>query len=95
MHAGILIAELQWFRWKREVGGDSSSQSLGMSHDSLEVLDADDDVHVLLHVKVVEVLRVDRDCCLERLLQYFYILLACSIQFIFNQHYLCRLESSP
>jgi hypothetical protein len=59
VHAGVLIAELQWFRWERKVSGDSSSQRLGMSNDGFEVLDTNDDVHVFLHVEILKVLRVD------------------------------------
>ena len=73
MHAGVLIAKLQWFRWEGELSGYRPSQRLGVSHDGFEVLDADDDVCVFLHVEVFKILGVDRNCCFERLLQYFYV----------------------
>ena len=47
-----------------------------MSHDCFEVFDADDYVHVLLHVEVFEILGVDRDGRFQRLLQHFCVKLA-------------------
>ena len=45
-------------------------QSLRMHHDGFKVLDSDDDVYVLLHVEVIEIICVKRDDRLERLFQY-------------------------
>ena len=73
MQACILIAELQRPCGKGEVRGDGASKSFRVSHDCLEVFDADYHVHVLLHVEVFEIFRVDGDGCFKRLLQYFYV----------------------
>jgi hypothetical protein len=45
-------------------------QSLRMHHNGFEVLDSDDDVYILLHVEVIEIICVKRDDCFERLFQY-------------------------
>ncbi len=74
--------------------GDDSSQRFCVSHNGFEVLDADHYMHVLLHVEVFEILCMDRDRSLERLLQYFYLRLAYYKTFSLNQHYLCHPVSS-
>ena len=45
-------------------------QSLRMHHDGFEVLDSDDDVHILLHVEVIEIIGVESDDGLERLFEH-------------------------
>lgn len=45
-------------------------QSFRVHHDGFEVFDSDGDVHVLLHVEVVEVVCVERDDGLQRLFQH-------------------------
>lgn len=69
VHPGALVTELQRPRGKREVSGNGNSQCLGVRDDGFEVLHTDDDVHVLLHVKIFEVLRVYADGCFEGLLE--------------------------
>ena len=69
MHTEVAVAELERTCRVGEVSGYGRSQSLRMDHDSLEVFDADDDVHVLLHVEVFEVLGMQRDGGLKRLLE--------------------------
>lgn len=70
MDTSILVAELQRPGWVREVGRDGHSQRLCVRDDGLEILDADDDVHALLHVEVFEVFGVDADGGLERLFEH-------------------------
>jgi predicted DNA-binding protein (UPF0278 family) len=45
-------------------------QSLRMHHNGFEVLDSDDDVHILLHMEVVEIIGVESDDGLERLFEH-------------------------
>lgn len=54
--------------------GDGASECLGMGDDGSEVLDADDNVYILLHVEVFKVFCVDGDRCFEWLLQHLYLL---------------------
>ena len=47
---------------------DGASQSLRMGDDGFEVLDTNDNVHVLLHMEVLEVFCMDGYSGLKRLL---------------------------
>lgn len=71
MNAEILVAELQWAAWVREGRCNGILERLCVGHNGSEVLDADDDVHAFLHVEVLEILGVDGDGSLERLLEHF------------------------
>ena len=42
-----------------------------MRNDGSEVLDANNNMHVFLHMKILKILAVDGDCRLERLLEHF------------------------
>ena len=61
--------ELKRASRKGKAGGDTSSQSFRMVDNGFEISDADHDVHVLLHVEVVEIFSMNGDCCLERLFE--------------------------
>lgn len=54
------------------MSGDWHSQSLSMGDDCFEVLYADHDVHIFLHVEVVEVFSMYRNGGLQRLFKHFY-----------------------
>ena len=68
MHTKALIAELERSGWEGEVCGDGTTKGFRVGDDGFEVLDADDDMHLLLHMEVFEVFSVDGYRSLERLL---------------------------
>lgn len=94
MNAKVLVAELERTGWVREGCTDGVLERLRMRDDGSEVLDADDNVHAFLHVKVFEVFGMDGDRRFKRLLE---DLCVASQQGQEAQHimaYLCRPGSS-
>lgn len=76
MYAKVLVAELQRSGWVREMCRNRTLHRLGMRDDGTEVLDADNNVYVLLHVKVFKLPSIEANSRLERLLQHFCVIVS-------------------
>lgn len=67
----IAVAELQRPSRLRIVGVDGGAEVVGVRDYGFEILDADDNVHLLSRIKMLKVGSAQGDGSLQRLLEYF------------------------